>query len=140
MFLQGEILQKRREKGGLKLVDLSIKDSAIKISWIPILHEDQGISNIAYAHLSPTLKEAIWLVNLKSQDVQHMQINSIFWKDVLKAWCSINYSERLQMWHPIWLNSLIRVDGKPVMYENIAKNGLLEVSQMWKDGKPILLW
>ena len=51
-----KVLQRPVDKGGLKLMDLSVKDDAIKISWIKTIHEDSTIAKAAYENVEPDLK------------------------------------------------------------------------------------
>ena len=42
-------LQGTTAMGGLKLVDLAVKDMSLKISWLPILHQDSQLAALAYS-------------------------------------------------------------------------------------------
>ena len=130
--IKTEILQKERGKGGLKLVDLHLKDQALKISWVKIAHEQPEIARILYANIQPELQELIWTANLHPDDIKYvLPRKKGFWIDVLSAWCTINAQENIQPWHPIWWNSQIRVKNAPVFYKDAFKKGLIEVSQIW---------
>ena len=50
------ILQRPKNEGGLGLVNLYLKDRAIKISWIKILSEEPKCANLAYATLNNDMK------------------------------------------------------------------------------------
>ena len=53
-------LQLNREDGGLKLVNLALKDSSLKVNWIKWLTEDSFLAKLAFNALNPTLEMDIW--------------------------------------------------------------------------------
>ena len=131
-----QVLQKSIPNGGMKLVNLAIKDAAQKISWVKIIQEDHEMARAAYNHLHLKLKEKIWLVNLAENDVDKVisvRNQNRFWIDVLKAWCKFNFKSTLEWWHPIWLNSMIRIGDRPIMFEKCFENGLVEVGQLFRE-------
>ena len=88
-----EILQKSKHEGGLGLVNLRLRDKALKISWIQTINQDKSVANLAYHFLGNVLKSWFFDCNLKDSDIHMLNISSPFWEDVAKAWCSYNFKE-----------------------------------------------
>ena len=126
------ILQKDKSEGGLKLVDLRLREAAMKIVWVDVVSKENDIANLSYYFLQPVLREVIWSCNLKNEDVPRVvkRKTSVFWINVLEAWSQINYSESLVDHQPIWWNSLIKVGGIPVFWEKEFNHGLIFVHQL----------
>ena len=138
-------LQNAKSKGGLNLVDFKLKDDSLKLSWIPYLLTDRALADIAYQQLAPELKENIWHCNLSPDDIscigpkKHFQTHN-FWKEVLETWCEFNY-QPLDDCNPgneiVWLNSHIKVGGKPVLWKQCYRSGLMYVNQLFVNSKII---
>ena len=130
------VLQLRKQDGGLKLVNFQRKDQALKISWVQILDTDAEMANLAYKQLIPCLQERIWKCNLNENDVQKVLPKTSFWTDTLQAWCSINFQESVK--NPetqiIWLNSHITINRKPIIIEKCVEKGLMYLHQLFKAG------
>ena len=129
-------LQLSREKGGLQLADLKKRDASMKISWIRTVSADSHTANLAYEIIHPKLRDRVWCCNLKQTDVEcviYDNSSNSFWKDVLKAWCSINYSPCLARWQPIWWNSLIKIGYMPVLWTKYLERGLVYIEQLYDD-------
>ena len=126
--------------GGLQLVCLRTKDCALKISWAKLLQKDPKLEHLVYQFLQPDLKQDIWMCNTSPKDVKCLFTRpSPFWSDVLKAWCSYNYSDLTSMaCQFIWFNSLIRIGGSPVFWSQCYSRGLKFVYQLLQpNGSPI---
>ena len=134
-------LQNNKEFGGINLINLEVKDYALKISWINILTNDVELSNLAYHNLSPILKDNIWRCNLQENDVRKL-FRSSFWTDVLEAWCKINFISEHEVQPEsqiLWVNSCIRINNTPVIWEKVIKSGLKYVHQIYENGSTISL-
>ena len=124
--IQTEVLELCRKEGGLGLCNITNKERSLKISWIKILENDESMREIAYNNISPTLRELIWVCNLKEEDVEIClpSINK-FWGDVIKAWCSFHYEHKEQGKDIfIWYNSEIRIKNKPFLWEKCCRKSL----------------
>ncbi len=57
-----------------------------------------------------------------------------FWYDVLKAWCSYNFEEETDidsiMESPLWLNSELLINGKPMMCEPCMQHDVLYIKDL----------
>lgn len=119
--------------GGLNLFHLHSKDLALKCQWVSNTKSFPLIRDLSEEFL-PTIKQDIWLCNLKPSDVSRV-ISDSFWKDVLYSWAFTH-------WHnpsnpsqiaaqTLWFNSHIRVQGKPVFYQAAHAAGILCVFNIW---------
>ena len=129
-------LTKDRKQGGLRLVDIEARQSALKTSWILRLESDHFLATCAYSELNPTLRNLIWRCNLAPRDVR-MLFGDGFWAKILLAWSNVQYntpSTKSQIWNQIiWLNSYIRVNGKPIVNVVMYINGLVCISDLFHE-------
>ena len=65
-----------------------------------------------------------------------MKIENVFWTDVLKSWCDCTspYEKRIEN-SIIWYNIDIRMQNKPIMWNDVYKNGLKYVYQLFIEGE-----
>ena len=128
-----QTLQASKQEGGLGLINLKIKDQALKVSWPQMLKSDEYIQRFMFKSLSNILKNLIWEVNLQSSDVE-LLFGMGFWQDGLKAWAKYNYvSDEEDVSFPaqiIWYNSKIKVNGKPILIQPAYDNGLVRICQL----------
>ena len=69
-------LHKKKEQGGLKLVDPNAKQKALKIAWIFKIEKDAMLTEIMYNTFAPSLRQLIWQCNLQPKDVNKLYKNS----------------------------------------------------------------
>lgn len=126
-----------KSQGGLRLVNILARQQSLKIQWITLINSDIFWSDIFYAYVNSAVREYIWIANLKPADVKlYVNIgNDPFWYQVVLAWSEYNYTcpieESAILQQPIWLNSNIRIDGKPIN-NAIARNaGLVHLFQLF---------
>ena len=126
-------LQNPKTEGGLNLVDLIKKDKALKATWPQILHGEEHYSQLVYKMMKcQSLGDDIWRCNLDPSDVDQIKIKSDFWVDVLRAWCEYNHHTNFRIDNQlIWYNSNIRVEGKPILWSDAQRQGLLYVAQLF---------
>ena len=130
------ILQLPKRQGGLGLVNLEHKEYALKATWPQILQKEPEYAQIVYSliHCS-VLQEDIWRCSIAPEDVKGLRISSEFWRNVLWCWSNYNYYYQMKEENQlIWLNSRIRVKGKPFMWADVYKRGLRYVYQLFEKG------
>ena len=133
-------LQLSKKAGGLNLVNLRHRQTAIKCTWIQALHKDTKCADLAFSLLAPTLKFDIFKCNLSEKDMEHYKCPSIFWKEMLGAWmmyvrCEQDSSSVCAQ--TLWWNSRIRINDKPVLWKKAYNRSLLWVSQLYEHNQLI---
>ena len=91
---------------------------------------------MVYATLQPCLGPKLWSCNLDPKDI-HLALGTEvnqFWVDILHGWFSIKYQEDSENQY-LWLNSLIRIENKPIFWKENYLRGLETVSQLYQDGR-----
>ena len=91
------VLKRKKEWGGLALVDLRLKDKVIKASWI--FRNDATIQNTIVHKVPESLGSFFWYCNLDTPDcVQIYESLKVdpFWKSVITAWFSITWKQTLE--------------------------------------------
>ena len=131
-------LQNMKHQGGLKLVNLRNKQDALKISWLKVIEKDEKMANLAYQFLNPTLRSDIWLCNLNITDAGMIYTGANrFWTEVLQAWAKIHFNTAELIDQTIWYNSNIRINGNVIFWEKYYTKGLLWLSELIVENKPI---
>ena len=129
-----KILQNPKQEGGLNLVNLVNKDTALKATWPQILSCEWEYAQVVYSIMRCTsISSDIWRCSLRPKDVGKLKITSEFWRDVLKAWAKYNayYYIRIENQY-IWYNSRIQIGSKPIFWRNIYEKGLKYVYQLFE--------
>lgn len=131
-----KLLTVDKKYGGLRLVNLTHRQNALKIQWITIVNGDIFWETMCFSNLKINIGKIIWQCNFKDKHVQYIANNhSIFWTNVLEAWASYNFS------HPVspedvssqilWNNSYILIDNKPFVFLHAFNSGLIRVGQLY---------
>ena len=130
------VLQNPIRDGGVNLVNLKLKDIALKASWPQILSTEVEYSTLVYSIMKCSkLKEDIWRCSIAPEDVKNLKISNTFWKDVLWAWSQYNFFHKKSIENQlIWYNSEIRIRNKPFMWNDIYSKGLKYVYQLFENG------
>ena len=122
-----------KDKGGLKLVDLRMKEKSHRISLVFIYLQFEEIKILADYCFSNVVGKVIWRYNINTEDIKVIYKDH-FWRDVLEAWSMLTYHNpkniRQIQQQVIWGNSIIRMDGKPVFNCRAIRNGLLCFKQL----------
>ena len=123
-------------EGGLKMVDIFVKEVSLKIAWIKrILLSDytfcptlEAYSKIEFAtlvkcNLSPKDSDSYWYKD-----------PAPLWRNVLRSWCEFNFVKSENIKNPleeiIWFNSNIRISDKIVFYKELYSKGILKVRDL----------
>ena len=132
-----KILQLPKKEGGLNLVNLRVKDKAIKATWPQILEQEEEYAQLVYQIMRCTLIQSdIWRCQLHQNDVTTLGIKNKFWEDVLTAWCEFNFYKEHRIENQIlWYNSQIKIKGKCIMWNDTSKKGLKYVYQLFENQK-----
>ena len=129
-------LQQEKNNCGANLVDLRLKDIALKCVWVQILSENQSYECLAFEIFSPVLHKDIFRCNFSKEHVQFIlpRSRSVFWHDVLSAWAIYNFSPEKGLDEQIiWWNSCIKIENKPFFWSEAYKRGLRVVTDLYRD-------
>ena len=130
-------LQKQKSVGGLNLVNLKIRDIALKTTWVQILDREKEYAQMTYCKLH-YMGYMIWKCYIHPADVKQLGIKNNFWNDTLLAWCNFNYFYDFQIENQVlWCNSRIRIDNSIVFYKHSFKKGLIYIYQLFENGQAI---
>ena len=120
------------EQGGIKLADLTYRDRSLKFQWVRRLHDDNTLlMKLAMYYIKPLIRNSVfWECNFKKSDISYVcDATKGFWNDVVCAWAEGNYCEEIEYEQRtsqvLWLNSLIRIDHKPVFFKKAYQNGVI---------------
>ena len=129
-----ETLYRDYSQGGLRLVNLQAKQSALKINWVFECEHDNVLQSAMYENLHKFLRQLIWKCNINSCDVSKLFPQHTFWRDVLLDWSQINYRNPLSkaqvLDQIIWLNSDVQINDRPVFWKRWYNLGILSVSNI----------
>ena len=128
-------LQNPKELGGVSLVNLRNKDTALKATWPCILNKEPEYATLVYKTMrTKHMREDIWRCHLEHEDAANFKTTNTFWKDVLTAWSRFNFYNNFRIDNQIiWYNSSIRIGGSPIMWSDIYQKGLKYVHQLFED-------
>ena len=127
-------LKKSKKNCGMRLVDISAKQDSIKISWIFRIQDNVFLLKCCENSLDPTLGQNIWICNLKNSDVKRLYDCNTMWGQMLYAWSKINFHTPTdyETTHNqfLWLNSHIKIEGKPCVWGHWLKNGIWYIKDL----------
>ena len=128
-------LKLNKEDGGLGLVDLRLKDKAIKFSWLTMFNEDLYLEALIHKKIAPVLRDDIWKCNLSPKDIDQLLNKDDFWAYILRIWAETNFTSNPDeavslLMQPIWYNSCIRRNNQPFLKEKAYRNGLWLIAQL----------
>ena len=127
-------LQNSIYAGGANLVNFSVKDDALKVSWIPYVLSDTDPFMRAVAHkfTHEVLGDYVWECNISEKDIKKYWVKDNFWSGVWIAWSKIHFTNEVNRKQLLWLNSNVRIDKKPFMWKKPFKKGLIYISQLFE--------
>ena len=136
--LKKRVMINKLENGGIKMVDVGIKDTAMKAAWVQRVFQckDRNEGFFGLEYYTKVDIDVLFKCNLSEADIEYCwkKRPSEFWVDVLKAWARYNFKKKcdcLQFNNEyLWLNSNIRVSGKPVIYKEFIEKGILHVADI----------
>ena len=115
-----KILKGNKEDGGLGLIDLQMKDVALKAQWVLKAASSKIYKEIVKILLNNKIGTGLFEAQLHYKDIPVMCPLTNFWTDTLKCWCQLNYEKSISKAQVenlvLWYNSNIRIENKPVVY------------------------
>ena len=117
--------------GGISLVNIKLKDIALKVQWAIKIQEDKTLRILAYQLLQNKYGNNIWEANLNSRDVIMMFDTQNFWGDALLDWSELKFNKGENVTdvlsQPLFLNSYIRVNDKPCYFSRAIEGNLKSI-------------
>ena len=119
----------------LNLVNLEKKDIALKVTWPQILSSELEYASLVYDQMRcKLLQENILRCRIQPEDVKLLGIRNKFWRDALRSWNTFNSYYNFTIENQLtWYNSSIRIGGKPFLWGDVQRNGLLYVHQLFEN-------
>ena len=136
--INSTILQCRKSKGGLGLVNFKKKQQSIRLSWVKKAVENESFSYVSTL-LNVDLGPLIWCVNICKADTVAYECECKqmlpFWFDIWSEWCSHRYRKNFSHESPweeiIWFNSNIRIGNKIVYFKKAAQAGIIRYGDLF---------
>ena len=123
------------DKGGLKMIDIRSFNESLKMKWIQcyLNNDNQGKWKLFVDYyLQKYGGKAVFLSNLKPQDVLQLNLKDPFLREIIEHWTNLNYREKNLDFNSVflWHNSLIRIENRPFFYKAWFKAGVKEVKDL----------
>ena len=134
------MLIRKKNQGGMRLIDLESKQLVCKMMWIFRLENNPFLANCAFNQLCNIVREKIWCCNLFPKDIKKIfDVNSL-WGQVLLAWSKINAQEFFENVHDIknqiiWWNSNIRINDSPFVWKEWVEKDIWFLEDLVLDGR-----
>ena len=139
--IRTNVLQGLKTEGGVKLVNMRVKNQSLKLAWI--FKSDKYSKNQLRTIASTELGETIWNCSLNTKDAEtelfkdNAQINQ-FWGKVTRDWFNTTWKKqhrnidciRQVREQVLWLNSHIQIGNKCVRNPEVCKAGMLYVKDI----------
>ena len=123
--IKRDIMISEYEDGGLKMIDIRLFTQALKLSWVK-KYLDKGNEAKWKLFFNVQLRDLggdiIFKGNLHKKDIlTYFKISDVFLQEIFHTWSNITYednicSKKQLLSQSLWLNSLIRVNNKPIHY------------------------
>ena len=133
-FKRSEIINDY-ENGGLNMLDIQTFNRALKAKWITkyLDNSNNGKWKFFFDHFLAQQDTKLLLTgNLKPTDVNGLNIQDDFTKELVEIWTELNYEENPDNFErlPIWYNSLLRVANQPIFYRDWSRAGINHVKDI----------
>ena len=127
-------------KGGLKMIDINLKNISVKSSWIKRIIDAPKYTICPLMDMYCKIDIPILLrCNIRYEDVHHAFTKQppAFWQNILQSWCAYNFRESVEIQSPIyeiiWFNSNIRVNNQVVFHKYMYNKGIVQVKDLIKE-------
>ena len=130
------VLMNSKTSGGLKLVNMRMKDHALKATWPWMLEKNEKLANIVYANIAPYLDSDIWRCNLQAKQINMIIEKKVnpFWYDVMESVMLMKQS-RNEDSDFLWYNKEICIDNSPCFWLTPYQKGLKVISDLYDEGR-----
>ena len=130
--------------GGLKIPNIYVYSSSLKLRWIKALVdvEDNSAWKKLFLHRYDKSKFFIVKGNIGENDLKQLAIKSTFWLECIKIWLSIHFNDAeiisFKSIHPlcmIWFNSNLKINGKLLFYEEWYQKGIVYIKDLMDENE-----
>ena len=135
------------EKGGLKMVDIATFNKPLKTTWIKKYLDGSNHGKWKEFFDFELQKYGGKLVcngNLNKRDtLKTIPVQNTFPQELLEIWSEVNFCDQIRteqqfLEQPIWHNSLIRIEDKPIFYRQLFLCGISKITHLMKDSRNFL--
>ena len=129
-------------EGGLRMIDLISFNKALKSTWVKkyLDPENHGKWKLFFDwQLQHYGGPVVFRGNLNRHDLsKFINTTDAFTTEILQLWSEISYEANMNsidhfLSLPLWHNSLIRIDNRPVYYKSWSCKGIQHVTDLHKD-------
>ena len=115
--------------GGLKMLDIQVFNLALKAKWVQkyLDSSNKGKWKLFLDFFLAKCNINLLITgNLNVNDAASLEIDDLFTKELVEIWSSLNFKKQPSDFSniPIWYNSFVRIDNKPIYYKNWHKAGI----------------
>ena len=133
--IKRKVMIKDYPEGGLKIIDIASFNKSLKATWIQKYLDPENHSKWKRLFDSDLVRyggEAILKGNLNKKDINNLTISDPFVKEILEIWSEVFFQETIAsdehlLLSPLWRNSLIGIQNKPVFYGDWLLKGITQV-------------
>ena len=145
--LKRSVMINNYESGGLEMIDISSFNKSLETTWVKkYLDESKGgkWKDFFELELGKYGGSVVFTGNLNRRDIlKTTSVKDPFLQEIVQIWSEVNFDNQIKTKQhflelPIWHNSLIRINDKPVFYEHIFLRGISKVSHLMKDLRTFL--
>ena len=132
--IRATVIQNKIDAGGAGMTDLKVKNESLKLGWIERFITCPGnwkTPVLEALKLDIKMVEYFVYSNVHFNDLPVELKGMPFWSDVFYYWCKYNYSElnwvlpiQEVMSTNVWYNSKIKVNKKPIFWQNWYVQGV----------------
>ena len=135
------------DKGGLKMIDLTLFNKSMKSTWIQKYLDTSNrgkwkeFFELEFAKFGGNL---IFKGNLNKMDCSKIiPVKNSFIRELLEIWSEVSFEDAIKnrqhfLEQPLWHNSLIRIDNKPIFDKKLSLHGVFKVKNLMKDSSSYL--
>ena len=144
--IKRKVMIKDYPEGGLKIIDIASFNKSLKATWIQKYLDPENHSKWKRLFDSDLVRyggEAILKGNLNKKDINNLTISDPFVKEILEIWSEVFFQETIVsdehlLSSPLWQNSLIRIQNKPVFYNDWLLKGITQVKHLMDESSNFL--
>ena len=124
------------KRGRLQLVDLELKDTAMKTKWVPYLLSQESVTNEIFRKIWDVSPQVFWEANISVRDIKTLVKPSMY-RDIWVAWSKVNFhnpgSVKQISTQVLWNNSFIKEEKRLLFFKEWYKKGIIYFGDLIKD-------